>query len=354
MLFACSARQGTCCALLLLLWQTSPLQQTTLYTAHTLSRVVALELPALSPVSRFKLPAGHVVGQGERYFVLRLAPTGAAQLWDPLFGEVLCIAADEQRHSRRHEHQNRQQPADEDLWRQQLEILGALRSIAAEGHRLQQRAAMLRPLAERFAESRHRSLQQVVPAQTQHGTQLDAGPDPKTEEATLEELRHIEQILIELQANEDALIKEWLILGAQESCPSPFLIGGPRQKSREGLWPVARLSLLVSPQNAYINLQPMRCRNSRLNPVEASPVFGLREDELEEFVPVTASVGVNESEQHIRQSIRARLQRRHRWRYLGLPVFLQKLRRAARIAVSASWWLSCYIKCIGLMCCDRY
>lgn len=295
------------------------------------------------------------MGQGESYLVLRLAPSGAAQLWDPLTGEALCIRSNEDQQQQQQGPQPQPQQTDADLWRQQMDVLGALQGIAAEQERLQQRADWLLPIAERFADSQHHSLQEMLQRQAQQESQL--GVDVAAQrggDAVIEELRHLERNLGELRTNEEALIKHWHVLHAAESSPSPFLLGGPRQKSREGLWPVARLCLLVGQQNAYINLQRMRCINSRRSPLEAPTLINPAQEAPAEFVPVTSSSGAPESEQRIRRSIRTRMQRRHRWRWLGLPALATAMRRVAQVAASATWWLSCYMNCIGLLCCDRY
>lgn len=292
------------------------------------------------------------MGQGERYYVLRLAQTGAAQLWDPLSGEALCTNSDQ--------HQQPQQPlerpqTDEDLRKQQVEVLGLLQSIDAEASRIRQHISQLLPVAEHFAASQHQGLHQVLQASGKQDCQLVQSTQAQESAiATIVELRNLERRLVELQMSEEAYIREWRKLIAAESHPSPFFLGGPQQNSREGLWPVSRFSLLFSQQNAYINLQRMRCLNCRRSPLEESPTLRVKGEDPEEFVPLTASAKVPEDERHIRESIRSRLQRRQRWRCFGLPALVRVLTGAARSAASAKWWLNCYVKSINLLCCERY
>ncbi|CDJ42540.1 hypothetical protein, conserved [Eimeria tenella] len=77
-----------------------------------------------------------------------------------------------------------------------------------------------------------------------------------------------------------------------------------------------------------------------------------------DFVPQTAAAAAaaataTTAERQIRLSVRQQLLRRHKWRWAGIPVAAAAAAAAARKAASATWWLSCFIKCIGLLCCDR-
>ncbi|KAL8442382.1 hypothetical protein Emag_006485 [Eimeria magna] len=259
------------------------------------------------------------VNGGERFFVLRLAPSGAAQLWDPLSGEALCLIADEKRndqalqHHKPHRHKLLEE--DEELWKKQLDVLMSLQRIDAERQSVRHRVAVLFPAAQRDAASQHANLNLTSTMVLE-----EEGA------AAASELQVLEQYLVELQAREDALLHEWRSLHAAASRPLPFFLGGPQQKCQEGLWPISRLSLLFNQQNAYMNLQPMSCCNCRNSSAEASASVLIAEDSPAEFVPLTASAGIPENEQHLRQTIRSRLQRRRRWRCFGVPALAHTLR----------------------------
>ncbi|KAL8443493.1 hypothetical protein Emed_006774 [Eimeria media] len=307
-------------------------------------------LTAIAGVLRLSIrqPAGtlrHVIGQGERHFVLRLAPSGAAQLWDPLSGEALCLTADEQRQGQVLQRHLRHTSLEEEevLQKERLDVLASLQRIDAERQRVGHRVAVLFPVAQRVAESQHGNLH------------LASTTDVREEEETAaaNELQVLEQCLMELQAREDALLHEWRSLHAAAGGHLPFLLGGPQQKSQNGLWPISRLSLLFNQQNAYMNLQPMTCCNCRNSSAEASATLLVAEDSPAEFVPLTASAGIPENERHLRQTIRSRLQKRRRWRCFGVPALTHTLRAVVRVAKTPRWWLQCYLKLIAFLCCDR-
>ncbi|KAL8428101.1 hypothetical protein ACSSS7_007382 [Eimeria intestinalis] len=278
----------------------------------------------------------------------RLAPFGAAQLWDPLSGEALCLVAEErpQGYLQQPDHRQRQTPLqeDEELWKKQLDILASLQRVDNERQSVRQRTAMLFPAAERLAASQYRKLHL---ASTQETVEKEGT-------AAAKDRQFLEHRLAELQAQEDALLDEWRSLHAAASRPLPFLIGGPQQKSQEGLWPISRLSLLFNQQNAYMNLQPMSCCNCRSSPAEASAPLLVAEDSSVEFVPLTASTAIPEDERHLRQTIRGRLQKRRRWRCLGVPALTHALRAVARAVKTHRWWLRWYLKFVAFLCCDRW
>ncbi|KAL8274291.1 hypothetical protein Esti_001802 [Eimeria stiedai] len=246
---------------------------------------------------------------GERYFVLRLTPFGAAQLWDPLSGDALCLTADEQRQGQLQQQHDRHtqkllQEAEE-LWKRQLDVLASLQRIDAELQSVRQRVAVLFPAAERLAASQHRNLH------------LASKKEVLEEEVTaaVNELQSLEQCIMELQGSRKCSASRVALASRGSNPPPPFSSG--RSSSSE-----ASARLLVA------------------------------EDSPAEFVLLTASAGIPENKRHLRQTIRSRLQKRRRWRCFGIPALTRALRTVARVATTPRWWLRCYLKCIAFLCCD--
>ncbi|OEH80173.1 hypothetical protein cyc_00254 [Cyclospora cayetanensis] len=282
--------------------------------------------------------SGHIVGEGERHLVLRLAQSGAAQLWDPLTGEAICISSNDDPQEQQ-QLQSQSLSKDENLSRRKLDVLLALQGITAQHNRLQQHLAFRLHAAQQYLSVQQCNIEQKLQCFMYQEKQLNGELSTASEGKTaLEDVQQLQVALAELKTNENALISEWRTIHAAESNPSPFILGGPSQKSTNGLWPVSHLSLVVGRNNAYINLQPMRCLNSRHSSMSAPVVLRAHGQALNEFAPYSASPDILDDESLIRQSIRSRLRRQHRWRCLGLPALGHTLKRAAKSVASATLW----------------
>ncbi|CDJ34767.1 LOW QUALITY PROTEIN: uncharacterized protein EMH_0092650 [Eimeria mitis] len=134
----------------------------------------------------------YVVGRGEQYFVLRLSPAAAAQLWDPQTGEVLnlcssnpfppsvaaAVAAAAAAATPQQQQQQQQLLLQQlQLWNEELDVLAALRNANAETKTLQQQLAAVLPAAEAFAASQHRSLQELQQQQQQQQWLVETDAD---------------------------------------------------------------------------------------------------------------------------------------------------------------------------------
>ncbi|CDI76826.1 hypothetical protein EPH_0007250 [Eimeria praecox] len=302
--------------------------------------------------------AGDVVGRGEEYFVLRLSPSAAAQLWNPLTGEALNLSSSSQANppgsSFPQQHQQQQQLLLEQLqlWSEELEVLAALRVSNAETKELQQRLAAALPVAEAFAASQHRSLQELQHEQRQQQWLGQAAVDEQQGgEAAVKEVLLVESGLVEVQKKTNLLLQRWQQLHAAAEPYSPFLLGGRQQQNREGIFPVSSLSLLVGMQNVYINLQPMWCLNSWEVPASAAPgaaAAGAGEGSGRAFTPELAAEGTAE-EEAIRRSVQEELQRKHKRRCFGLPTLFAAAKHFLKTSNTSGTWIQLSLRCLSFV-----
>ena len=296
------------------------------------------------------------MGKGEEYFVVRLSPSATAQFWNPLTGEAMNITSSNQATPpapiQQQQHQLLLQQLQ--LWSEELQVLKALRGSNAEMKALQQQLAAVLPVAEAFAASQHRSLQQLQQhQQQQQWLGQTAVGEQREGEAVVKEVLLLEASLAEVQQKTSLLLQRWRQLHAATETPFPFLLGGRQQPRREGLWRVSSLSLLIGMQNAYINLQPMQCLNNWETPAAAAALAAATvAGQTGGFTPELAAEYTAEDDV-IRKSVQQKLQRKHKWRCLGLPTLFGAARRFMKSSNASTAWIQLSLSCVSFLGCRR-